>query len=73
MPKISKNDLKRHVESHNGRLVQLINGNYNIRCGQLSRNIGKPYPGSNKWDAAQLKRAWGPGGVNIPIPESLRR
>ena len=69
MSKIKKSELIEHVEAHGGTLVQLTNGNYNIRNGELSVNIGKP-DSSNKWNAAQLTRAWG-DATGIPKPDWL--
>jgi hypothetical protein len=66
MPKVNKKALQEYVESHGGQLVKLKNGNYNIRHGQRSVNIGRP-DGSNKWNTAQLERAWG-DATGIPKP-----
>ncbi len=58
MPKVRIRDLQDHVTQNGGQLVELTNGNFNIRGPNGSSNVGKP--GSDgKWDAAQLQRAWG--------------
>lgn len=64
MPKYTVKEVKTHVESNGGTLVALTNGNYNIRKGTKSMNVGKPGT-DNKWDGAQLKRAWG-DATDIP-------
>ncbi|HEX4772007.1 MAG TPA: hypothetical protein VH351_14315 [Bryobacteraceae bacterium] len=64
MPKYSIKEVQDHVRANGGTLQQLTNGNYNVRKGTKSVNIGKPDT-SNKWDAAQLKRAWG-DATDIP-------
>lgn len=69
MPKVKKSDLQDYVISKGGSLVELTNGNYNIRKGVKSANIGKP-DSSNKWNAAQLTRAWGIA-TDIPKPDWL--
>ncbi len=66
MSKVKKKDLEEYVVSQGGTLVQLTNGNYNIRNGQLSVNIGKP-DSSNKWESGNLIRAWG-DATGIPNP-----
>lgn len=66
MSKVKMQDLEEYVQSHGGTLEKLTNGNYNIRNGLLSRNIGKPMS-SNKWETAQLLRAWG-DATGIPNP-----
>jgi hypothetical protein len=58
MAKVKIRDVKTWVEQHQGELVQLTNGNYNIRGPNGSANVGKPGT-DNKWDSAQLQRAWG--------------
>ena len=58
MPKYKVSEVKKHVEGNGGTLEVLTNGNYNIRKGTKSINVGKPGTDS-KWDAAQLTRAWG--------------
>jgi hypothetical protein len=67
MAKVSLGDLREYVESQGGELVRLSNGNYNIRKGMKSANIGRP-DGGNRWDTAQLLRAWG-DATDIPRPD----
>lgn len=62
MSKWSVKEVKDHVESHGGTLVTLTNGNFNIRKGSKSANIGKPGTGT-KWEDAQLQRAWTETGI----------
>ncbi|MFC5047400.1 hypothetical protein ACFSTE_07265 [Aquimarina hainanensis] len=69
MSKVKKSDLQEYVEDQGGSLVKLTNGNYNIRKGDKSINIGKP-DSSNKWAEAQLRRAWG-DATGIPKPDWL--
>jgi len=58
MRKVKVKEIQKYVEEQGGTLVRLTNGNYNIRSGGRSRNIGKP-DSSGKWGCTQLKRAWG--------------
>ncbi|ARV05242.1 hypothetical protein BTO04_00395 [Polaribacter sp. SA4-10] len=69
MSKVKKKDLETYITQYGGTLVQLKNGNYNIRNGEKSVNIGKP-DSSNKWASAQLERAWG-DATDIPKPDSI--
>lgn len=66
MSKVTKKELETYIAPFGGTLVELTNGNYNIRNGIKSVNIGKPDT-SNKWDSAQLLRAWG-DATGIPNP-----
>ncbi|WP_299265740.1 hypothetical protein [uncultured Psychrosphaera sp.] len=66
MSNVKTKDLQEYVEGHGGELVQLTNGNFNIRKGELSVNIGKPK--NNRWDDAQFRRAWG-DATGIPAPQ----
>lgn len=68
MSKYSVKEVDKHVKAHGGTLEALKgNGNYNIRKGTKSANIGKP-DSSGKWESAQLKRAWG-DATGIPSIE----
>jgi hypothetical protein len=58
MPKYTVKEVQTHVTKNGGTLEKLTNGNYNVRKGTKSVNVGKPGT-DNKWDEAQLKRAWG--------------
>ncbi|MCT4636703.1 MAG: hypothetical protein N4A72_03250 [Bacteroidales bacterium] len=69
MSKIKKRDLEDYLAEHDGSLVKLTNGNYDLRGPNGSRNIGKP-DSSNKWASAQLVRAWG-DATGIPKPDWL--
>ena len=62
MAKWSVKEVKEHVEENGGSLEQLTNGNFNIRKGTKSANIGKPGTGT-KWEDAQLQRAWSLTGI----------
>lgn len=61
MPKRTVADIQEHVEAHGGTIVKLTNGNFNIRHGQKSANIGRPT--GTKFDDAQLQRAWTETGI----------
>ena len=61
MPKRTLKELKEHVEEHGGTIGTITNGNYNIRKGTKSANIGKPT--GSKFDDAQLQRAWTETGI----------
>ena len=58
MAKRTVKEVQQHVQANGGTVERLTNGNYNIRKGTKSVNVGKPGT-DNKWDDAQLRRAWG--------------
>ncbi|HZC72255.1 MAG TPA: hypothetical protein VE442_16290 [Jatrophihabitans sp.] len=62
MAKRSVREVQDHVKANGGTLVKLTNGNYDIRKGTKSANIGKPGTGT-KWEDAQLQRAWTLTGI----------
>ncbi len=66
MPKMRIRDVQTYVADHGGELVQLTNGNFDVRGPNGSRNVGKPGT-DGKWDEAQLQRAWG-DATGIPKP-----
>ena len=61
MAKRTLKEIQTHVEGHGGSIVTITNGNYNIRKNTSSANIGKPT--GNKFDDAQLQRAWTETGI----------
>ena len=66
MGKVTVKEVQRYVQQNGGSLVQLTNGNFNIRKGEKSIHVGKPGT-DNKWDVSQLRRAWG-DATDIPNP-----
>lgn len=70
MPRSVKiKDLADYIVEQGGELVQISNGNYNVRCGQKSRNIGRPNNG--RFKVYQLRRAWGELAAGIRKPRWL--
>ena len=65
--KVKSAKVAAHVKKHGGSLFQLKNGQYNIRKGNKSVNIGKPN-GNNQFVTQQLFRAWGDSATGIPNP-----
>jgi len=66
MAKVTVKEVQTYVQQNGGTVERLTNGNYNIRKGEKSINVGKP-GGDNKWDVVQLRRAWG-DATGIPNP-----
>ena len=67
MAKVKKKNLETYIARFGGTLVLLTNGNYDIRNGMKSVNIGKPDT-NNRWEDSQLVRAWG-DATDIPKPK----
>lgn len=66
MAVVTTREVQDYVAQHQGQLVQLTNGNFNVRGPNGSANVGKPK--NNRWDSAQFRRAWG-DATGIPDPD----
>jgi hypothetical protein len=67
---VSTKDLRSYIEQHGGTLVELTNGNYDIRGPNGSANIGRPK--NNRWDTDNITRGWGDAtGIPKPKPGDL--